>query len=74
MSIISGLKCNKIKKEDLKKTLKFKRVDTDFSSHQIDWEEFEQNNTSVAFNILLVPHNCEEIKLAFKSNYNELNN
>ena len=46
-SIISGLNYNKIKKKDLKKILKFRRADTDFSSHQGDWEEFEQNNASI---------------------------
>ena len=39
-SIISGLNYNKIKEKKLKEILKFKRVDTDFSSHQRDWEEF----------------------------------
>ena len=43
-------------------------------SHQRDWEEFEQNNTSIALNILFVPHNSEEIKLAYKSNYNKRKN
>ena len=62
-AIISGLNYNKINEKHLKKILKFKRVDTDFSSHQRDWEEFEQNNTSTALNILFVPHNSEEIKL-----------
>ena len=55
----------------MKKILKFKRVDTDFSSYQREWEEFEQNNTSVALNILFVPHNREEVKLAYSSNYNK---
>ena len=73
-SIISGLNYNKIKEKELKKILKFKRVDTDFSSYQRDWKEFEQNNTSVALNILFVPHNSEEIKLAYKSNYNKRKN
>ena len=73
-SIISGLNYNKIKEKELKKILKFKRVDTDFSSYQRDWEEFEQNNTSIALNILFVPHNSEEIKLAYKSNYNKRKN
>ena len=45
---------------------KFERVDTDFSSHQREWEEFEQNDTLVALNILFVPHDSEEIKLGFK--------
>ena len=33
-SIISGLNYNKIKEKELKKLLKFRRVDTDFSSYQ----------------------------------------
>ena len=48
----------------------FKRVDTDFSSHQRKWEEFEQNNTLIALNVLFVSYNSEEIKLAYKSRYN----
>ena len=55
----------------LQKLLKFRRVDTDFSSYQRDWEEFEQENTSIALNILFVSHNSEEINLAFKSSYNK---
>ena len=58
----------------MKKTLKFKRVNTDSSSYQREWEEFEQNNTSIALNILFVSHNSEEIKLACKSNYNKRKN
>ena len=73
-SIISGLNYNKIKEKELKKILKFKRVDTDFSSYQRDWEEFEQNNTSIALNILFVSYNSEEIKLAYKLNYNKCKN
>ena len=73
-SIIAGLNYNKIKEKELKKIEKFKRVDTDFSSYQREWEEFEQNNTSVALNILFAPHNSEEIKLAYKSNYNKRKN
>ena len=40
-SIIAGLNYNNIKEKELKKILKFKRVDTDFSSHQRYWENFE---------------------------------
>ena len=58
----------------MKKILKFKRVDTDFSIYQREWEEFEQNNTSIALNILFVPHNSEEIKLPHQSNYNKHKN
>ena len=73
-SIISGSNYNKIKEKDLKKILKFKRVDTDFSSHQRDWEEFEQNNTLIFLNVLFVSYDGEEIKFAYKSNYNKRKN
>ena len=73
-SIISGLNYNKIKEKDLKKLLKFRRVDTDFSSYQRDWEEFEQESNSIALNVLFVSHNSEEIKLAYKSSYNKRKN
>ena len=42
--IIAGLNYNKIKEKELKKIEKFKMVNTDFSSHQRDWEKFEQEN------------------------------
>ena len=58
----------------MKKLLKCERFNTDFSSHQRDWEEFEQNDTSIALKILFLPHNSEEIKLAYKSNYNKRKN
>ena len=58
----------------MKKLLKFKRVDTGFSSYQRDWEEFEQENTSIAINILFVSHNSKEIKLAYKSSYDKRKN
>ena len=58
----------------MKKILKFKRVDTDFSSYQRDWEEFEQKNTLVALNILFVSFNNEEIKLSYKLNHNKHKN
>ena len=73
-SIISGLNYNKIKEKELKKLLKFRRVDTDFSSYQRDWEEFEQNNTSIALNILFVSYDGEEIKIAYKSINGKANN
>ena len=73
-SIIAGLNYNKIKEKELKKLLKFKRVDTDFSSHQRYWENFEQENNSIALNVLFVSHNSEEIKLKYKSSYNKHKN
>ena len=54
----------------MKEIEKIRRSDIDFSSYQRDWEEFEQNNTSIALNVLFVSYNSEEIKLAYKSRYN----
>ena len=58
----------------MKKLLEFRRVDTDFSSHQRNWENFEQENNLIALNVLFVSHNHEEIKLACKSSYNKCKN
>ena len=57
-------------KKKIQHIQKLKWVDTDFSSHQRYWEEFEQNNTSIVFNVLFVSHGSKEIKLAYKSKYN----
>ena len=59
MNALSGQNYNKINAKELKKLLKFRRADTDFSSYQRDWEEFEQENTSIALNILFISHNSE---------------
>ena len=58
-SIISGLTYSKIKEEHLKKILKIKRIDTGFSLYHEDWENFEQNNTSVALNVLFASYDSE---------------
>ena len=57
------------KKKKLKEIEKIKQADIDFLSHQTDWENFKENNSSTAPNVLFVPHNSEEIKLAYKSRY-----
>ena len=71
---ILGLNYNKIKEKDLKKILKLKRIDTDFPLYREDWENFGQNNTSVAFIVLFASYDSEEIKLAYKSNYDKCKN
>ena len=71
---ISGLNYNKIKEKDLKKILKLKRIDTDFPLYREDWENSEQNNTSVALNMLFELYDSKEIKLAYKWNYNKRKN
>ena len=40
---------HKIKKKYLEKLEKIKQADTDFSSHQTDWENFEQKNTFIEY-------------------------
>ena len=65
-SIIAGLNYNIIKEKELKKFLNFKRVDTNFSSHQRYCENFEQLNNLIALNVPFVSYNSEEIKLAYK--------
>ena len=40
-SITAGLNYNKIKEKELKKLLRFRKVDTDFSLYQRDWKNFE---------------------------------
>ena len=66
-----GLSYNEIRKKELERI--FKRIrheDRDFSSHQRDWENFEQNNESIALNVLFASQNSEEITLVYKSEYN----
>ena len=35
-----------------------------------DWKKFEQNNKTIALNILFVPYNAETIRVAYSSEYN----
>ena len=38
--------------------------------HKRDWENFEQNNESIAINVLFSSKDSEEIALLYKSEYN----
>ena len=69
-AIIIALNYNKIEKKYLQKIEKIKQADTDFSSHQTECKKFGQNNTSIFLNVLVASYNSEEIKLAYKSKYN----
>ena len=42
----------------------------DFPAGIKDWKKFEQNNDTIALNILYVPPNTKTINLAYKSKYN----
>ena len=70
-STISALNYNEIMKKEFENIFKkIKYEDKDFSSHQIDWENFEQNNESVALNVLFSSQDSEEITLIYKSEHN----
>ena len=49
---------------------KIKHEDKDFSSHKRDWENFEQDNESIALHVLFSSKDSEEITLSYKSEYN----
>ena len=39
--------------------------DTEFPSHSKDWKKIEQNNDTIALNILYVPYNTKQIRPAY---------
>ena len=49
---------------------KIKHENKNFSSHQRDWENFEQNNESIALNVIFALQNSEELMLVYKSEHN----
>ena len=70
-SMISALSYNDIMKKEFENIFKkIKHEDKDFSSHKRDWENFEQNNESIAINVLYSSKDREEITLLYKSKYN----
>ena len=42
----------------------------DFPSQSKDWKKFEENNKTIALNILFLPHNTEKIRFSYKSKHN----
>ena len=58
---------NEITKKEFKNIFKkIKHEDKDFSSHKRDWENFEQNNESIALNVLFSSKDSEEITLLYR--------
>ena len=45
--------------------------DIEFPSHSKDWRKFEQNNKTIALNILYVFYNTKEIRQAYISKHND---
>ena len=43
----------------------------EFPATQKDWKKFEQNNKTIALNILYVSYNTEQIRCANKSKHNK---
>ena len=59
-STISALNHNEITKKECENIFKkVKHELEDFSSHQGDWENFEQNNEAITLNVLFVSQNSE---------------
>ena len=70
-STISALNYNEIMKKEFENIFKkIKHEDKNFSSQKRDWEDFEQNNESIALNVLFAPRNSEKITHVYKSDHN----
>ena len=66
-SIISALNYKEITKKEFENIFKkIKHEDKGFSSQQGDWENFEQNNESIALNVLFSSQDSEDIMLIHK--------
>ena len=66
-STICALNHNDIMKKEFENIFKkIKHEDKDFFSHQRGWENFEQNNKSIALNVLFASQNSEEITIIEK--------
>ena len=48
--------------------------DIEFPSQSKDWKKFQQNNKTIALNILFLPYNTEQIRHAYISKYNHERN
>ena len=66
-----ALNYNEITKKEFENIFKkTKDEDMDFLFHQRDCKNFEQNNKSIALNVLFTSQNSEEIVLVYKSKHN----
>ena len=41
-----------------------------FAAKSNEWQKFEQNNDTIALNVLYVKHNARKISVVYKSKYN----
>ena len=80
-AITVALNCEGIKKDPRRISKikpfidQYKWKEIEFPSYPKEWKKFEQNNKTIALNILYVPYNTEKkIRLAYKSKYNHKRN
>ena len=65
------LNYNEITKKEFENIFRnVKHKDKNFSSTERNWENFEQNNESIALNVLFASQNSKEITLVYKSEHN----
>ena len=70
-STICTLNYNEIMEKEFENIFRnIKHEDKDFSSQERNWENLEQNNESIALNVLFGSQNSEEITLLYKSENN----
>ena len=62
-----ALNCNEIMEKEIGNIFeKIKHEHKDFSLHKKDWQNFEQNNESIALNVSFSSKDSEEITLLYK--------
>ena len=54
-------------KHTQKEYQKLSSISVEFSAGSKDWKTFEQNNKEITLNVLVVPHNTEIIRVAYRS-------
>ena len=70
-STISASNYKEIMKKEFENIFKkIKHEDKDFLSYQKYWKNFEQNNESIALNVLFASQNSEEITFVYESEHN----
>ena len=50
--------------------IKYNWEGIEFPAGPKDWKKFEQNNKTIALNVLYIPHNTKTISVAYRSEYN----
>ena len=64
-----GIKTNPERISKLKHINKYNWKGINFPAIPKDWIKFEQNNKTIALNVLYTPHNTKTISVAYRSEY-----